>query len=272
MTAGIWTESFPVRSYDVTPRGTASVLALCDFLQESAGNHAAELGVSMEELLAGDQAWVLAFLHLHIDRYPAWHDTVEVKTWPSGLERLYATREFVLSASGTSFARATSAWLVIDTNRRRPCRPPKVLHELSTPSREPAVEHNFEPLSVPDGPPDHKRDFRVRYHDLDVNRHVNNVRYVEWAVETLPSAWIDSRLVTDLSLQFRAETTSGDPVRATIHRMDAPSLSAPSSDDADTSGPTADAGESTPVLCHHLQHGDDDRTLAVAQTRWLRTE
>lgn len=35
MTAGIWTETVRVRSYDVTPRGTASVLALADYFQEA---------------------------------------------------------------------------------------------------------------------------------------------------------------------------------------------------------------------------------------------
>ena len=31
-----------------------------------------------------------------------------------------------------------------------------------------------------------KNFFKVRYGDIDSNMHVNNVRYVEWAVESLP--------------------------------------------------------------------------------------
>ena len=32
----------------------------------------------------------------------------------------------------------------------------------------------------------HHANFKVRYGDIDSNMHVNNVRYVEWAIESLP--------------------------------------------------------------------------------------
>ena len=31
-----------------------------------------------------------------------------------------------------------------------------------------------------------KNNFKVRYGDIDSNMHVNNVKYVEWAIESLP--------------------------------------------------------------------------------------
>ncbi|PEN13271.1 acyl-ACP thioesterase [Longibacter salinarum] len=246
-TRPLWNESFPVRAYDVTPRGTASALALCDFLQEAAGNHAAHLGVSMEDLLAEDRAWVLAFLRLDVDRYPEWHADVHIETWPSGLDGIYATREFVLSDATGSFARATSAWFVIDTERRRPLRPPAILQEIETLDRPPALDVDRSKSTAPSGTPSHERDFRVRYHDLDLNRHVNNVRYVEWAVETLPAEWLDEHDLTSLTLEFRAETTAADPVRAQAFTTEM-------ADDA--------------TFRHHLQHRETDRTLALATTEW----
>ena len=254
-TSSVWTESFPIRAYNVTPHGVASPLALCDFLQEAAGNHAERLGLSMESLLDNGQAWVLAFLRLKVDRYPDWHDTLTIETWPSGLDRLYATREFILSDEEGECARATSAWLVIDTERRRPLRPPAELYDIDTPDRPAALDVDRTRMEAPDATPVHERTFRVRYHDLDLNRHVNNVRYVEWATETLPAEWLDTHVLRDLTLEFRAETTAGDPVHATAHTAQ---------NEADAADRSSDARE----VLHHLRHADDDRTLALAQTAW----
>ena len=247
MQADIWTEQVRVRAADVTPRGTASVPALVAHFQEAAGRHAAALGVSMRDLLAEDRAWVLARFRMEVDRFPRWEDRIEIETWPSGLDRVFATREFVVrDAEGTALARGTSAWLVIDSERRRPVRPPAALHDLEPPDR-PA------PLSAPEADPtaparrDRERTFTVRYHDLDLNRHVNNVRYLEWALETLPPAVLDERRCTAVALQFEAETTLGDPVRATAELRE------------------EDGGLR---VRHRLAHAESDRTLALATTTW----
>jgi len=253
VTAGVWTERFPVRSYEVTPGGRVSVLALADYLQEAAGHHAAELGVSMQDLLADGQAWVLAHLRLELDRLPRWGETVVVRTWPSGLDRLFATREFLLeveTADGAdaTIARGTSAWLTIDTERRRPLRPLKALRTLETPDRDPALAHDFaSDLPVPDRTDAEDR-FSVRYHDLDVNRHVNNVRYLEWALETLPGSFLNANRCTALSLQFEAETTLGDRVRS-IAQID-------------------DGGGTKRRVHHQLMHAGEGRALARAVTTW----
>lgn len=260
----VWNESFPVRAYDVTPHGAASPLALCDFMQVAAGNHAAHLGLSMESLLQDGRAWVLAFLRLQVDRYPVWHRTLEIETWPSGLDRLYATREFILSDEKGECARATSAWLVIDTERRRPLRPPAALNEIDPPDRPPAIEVERSKMEKPTTESAHEREFRVRYHDLDLNRHVNNVRYVEWALETLPTDWLDAYALDKLTLEFRAETTADDPVRSTVHPVD-PENGAFA---RDASGRGASGRDEHRTFHHHLQHAGQGHTLALAKTVW----
>lgn len=247
MTAGIWTDEVRVRSYDVTPHGTASVLALADYFQEAAGRHADELGVSMQDLLAEDRAWVLARFRLEIDRPPRWNDVITIETWPSGLERLFATREVVFrDEKGRSLARGTSAWIVIDTERRRPARPPSILHNIDPPDRPPPLDAGRDDVPAPDRV-DRTRDFTVRYHDLDLNRHVNNVRYLEWALETLPAGVLDEQSCRALALKFEAEATLGDRVRA-----------------------TAELHHGTEALRvrHRLAQAETDRTLALATTTW----
>lgn len=248
MTAGIWTERIRVRSYDVTPQGTASVRALTNYFQDAAGHHAAELGVSMQDLLSEGRAWVLARLHLEIDRLPSWDEDVVLETWPSGLDGLFATREVVFRRSDddSAVARGTSAWLVIDTERRRPQRPPPMLYDLDTPDRPSPLEGPVDELSRPERV-DRTRAFHVQYHDLDLNRHVTNGQYLEWALETVPTPVLDERRCTGVALQFEAEAGLGDPVHATAQLEEA---------------------DQTLRVHHRLAHGETDETLALAGTTW----
>jgi acyl-ACP thioesterase len=246
MTADVWTESLPVRSSDLTPHGTASVPALCVYLQEAAGHHADALGVSMRELRDEDRAWALSHLRLALDRPPEEDEAITIETWPSGLDGLYATREFVLSTDAAEIGHATSRWFVLDTERRRPVRPPRLLYDLETPDRALPLPHHFDDLPEPDRV-DHEASWRARYHDLDLNRHVNSVRYLEWALGTLPYDLLDAHQCTGVVLQFRSEATLGTPVRATAQM------------DADNDGQRAR---------HALHHAGTNDLLAAARTRW----
>ncbi len=248
--AGIWTENRRIRASDLTPDGTASVLALATYFQEAAGHHADALGVSMQEMLAQDQAWVLARLRMEIDRLPHWEEEIVLETWPSGLDGLVATRAFVVrDEAERTVAKGTSAWLVIDTERRRPLRPPSALYDIEVPDRPAPLDRKDDDLPAP-ARADRDRTFTVRYHDLDLNRHVNNVRYLEWALETLPPEVLDERRCTGLALQFEAETTFGDPVRATAEVREE---------------------EGSLRVRHRLAHAETDRTLALAATTWKET-
>jgi acyl-ACP thioesterase len=246
MTADVWTEAIPVRSSDLTPHGTTAVPALCVYLQEVAGHHADALDVSMRRLQEENQAWVLAHLHLALDRSPRGNETVTVETWPSGLEGVHTTREFVLAIDDAEIGRATSQWFVIDTERRRPTRPPRSLYNLETPDRSPVLPHNFDDRPGPDRAA-HEASWMACYHDLDLNRHVNSARYLEWALDTLPHDFLDTHQCTGIAFQFEAEATLGTPVYTTAQ---------------------TEASDDGPIAQHALYHAETNDRLAAARTTW----
>ena len=241
--SGVWSERFRLRSYETDPTGQASVATICNFLQEVAGNHAFRLGLSVEHLNERRLTWVLARLRVLVDRYPRWRDEIIVETWPSGIEGLLGTRDFLLlDDEGRRLARATSGWMVIDVERRRPVRVPESVTTLAMPDRERAVaelsgrlpDASADPGSSEsggggneggggsvneggvdngnDGGETERRPVRVEYADLDVNGHVNNVRYVEWALETMGAEHHTAHEVAEMEIHFRSEAVYGDTV------------------------------------------------------------
>lgn len=213
-----WTEECPVRAFEVDARERLTLPALCNFLQEAASNHAHALGLDVHQLHEGHQVtWVLSRLRVKVMKYPRWRDRVRVETWPSEYSRLFAWREFRVSdlTSGATLALGTSRWVIIDIESRRPVRLPKFVTDRLPEPTERALEDADGKLPEAAGQSG-RRDFIVRYGDLDVNQHVNHVNYIAWALEAVPEAMLRGAGVGELCVDFMNEAQFGDRVASLL--------------------------------------------------------
>lgn len=242
--AMVWSEGVRVRAYEVGPDGAAGMPALCDWLQEAAGNHASALTWGVENLQAKHLTWVLARLHLRVARWPRWREDLTVRTWPSGVVRAFAVREFRVDLGGESLAVGTSGWVVLDTASRRPVRPGADLAEMAsrTPPRVlPDVFERLPELS----PAVASHEVRVGRSDLDLNGHANNVRFVAWALDGLPATVADTSTLAELEIDYRAEAREGDVLAV-----------------------EAAPGDGPDTWLHRITRPTDGRELARARTHW----
>jgi acyl-ACP thioesterase len=210
MEAGIFKEIFnlPAAAGDDSQFG--QLLALLDGMMETAGRHAETLGVGVRDLHAKGLTWVLARLHVQILSIPATGQTVHISTWPSGRHRLFAVREFRLSdKTGDEILRATSAWALINMNTRRPARLDPHLPVFSL-HPERMIHDDFSQL-----PPVQQAGSRTSYQaaaaDIDINDHVNNTVYLDWALRAIP-ATLNCQQLISLEAAFLGETRLGDEI------------------------------------------------------------
>ena len=114
-------DTYAIRSYEADIHGKASLPAICNLMQESAWKHAHAMELGFEHLMDRNQAWVLSRLMLEINDLPEWREEIHLATWARGIHRLFALRDFLITGRET-YIRATSSWLVIDLETRRPKR------------------------------------------------------------------------------------------------------------------------------------------------------
>jgi len=202
-------ESFAVRSYEVDAFNELAVPALWGYLQESAGISADRLGFGVQRCLDAGFTWVLARQRLEIARAARFGETVEIETWPNSTERLAAHREFVVRCRGEEIARATSTWFLLELKTRRPVDPAAVLDSAFPRERGPSV------LALPGGKipaleaVELERPFAIRFADIDLNWHVNNVSYVQWLLEGVPKETWHERRPSAVDAQYVAECEWG---------------------------------------------------------------
>lgn len=212
----IFHEQFKIRSSEVNPRGEAKLQSVCDLLQETAGNHALQLNFDLSHLQEKNLTWILHRLQVKIETFPSWREHITVETWPSGGDQLRAYRDFrLLEEDGTELGVALSHWLMLDIDTRKPVRMPDEILDLAPDD----VEHVIPiPKNCLKKVQDYsiQKAFAVRYGDLDLNRHVNNVRYIEWMMEVLE----DPGRVTDIDIEFHAECGRGDKILSAAEPQD----------------------------------------------------
>ena len=210
----IWNAVYPVRSYDVDARGRLAVAAIGNFLQDAAGCHAHALGVSIDQLRPLHLTWVLVRLRLQLERYPGWQDRLCIQTWPSQQDRLVSQRDFLLvdEADG-EIGRCVTSWVVMDLRRWRPQRLTVLPSPLPSPDRPRALALPPDKIAPP-AAGSHECHFQVGDRDLDRNGHVNNVRYIEWALETVPPKVLNTCGLETLAIDFVGEALLGDQVLA----------------------------------------------------------
>lgn len=97
--------------------------AILTILEDIAGLHSATVGLGLNEINETGCAWVVLNWQMKIIRRPAYNDELTVYTWSTSADKLFAERDFrITDKNGETIVIATSRWLYMDINRRRPVR------------------------------------------------------------------------------------------------------------------------------------------------------
>ncbi len=204
MSKALHKQDFLVLSNEADIHNRASVYSLSNYLQEAARAHAQQLGWGVELLRGKKQFWVLTRLHVQIIDAPEPGTTISVQTWPKGRDRIFALRDFFIGSNGQTIVRATSSWALLGLPHRRPMG----LDEMGDLMHERKDIHAIE--EVPDKLPRPKGEIEtfvheVRYSELDLNGHVNNTRYINWMLDTLPIEFHRAHSVNEIQCNYLAE-------------------------------------------------------------------
>jgi len=211
-------ENFKVHTYEVDIHNRLTIQALAQFLQESASNHAALLGFGVEYLLGNNRTWVLSRLAIEIEDFIPLGETITIKTWPADTEKLFFIRDFeITNSKGSIIGSATSYWIFIDTEKGRPIHPSKKEIVFDYKNIERGFNRPLEKLpSAGESLPE--KLFHVRYSDLDLNNHVNNIKYIEWGMEGIDPEYRKNNIPFLLEINFLAEAKYGDKVGLSMEK------------------------------------------------------
>lgn len=206
-----------ITCYETDSAKDLKPFAFMNIAQELANRDAIRLGFGYDRLMELNTIWVLSRMEVRFLRAPLWRETVEMDTWHKGEDGIFSLRDFLIrNEEGTEdLVTATSSWLIINLETRRIQRPQLLFDDttLSEKTERHAIKTPCAKIEVPDRdllrPAGQKT---VNHSDIDFNGHVNNAKYIEWALDYLDPALVTSRKVDRFRINFNNEAHLSDRI------------------------------------------------------------
>lgn len=247
-------EDVKIRFHYADWRGRLLVKALCDLFNDVANVQTKELGFDVSTLNAQGLTWMLHRLHIQVRRMPTQGEEVRVDTWPSGVDRLFALRDFQICGNGgEELVAASSAWMVIDVARRRPVRLPACVTDVAKNCVDvvPQVPFDLDVKRMPAGEYENGREFVATYDNIDFNRHVTQATYVRWLTNALPYEFLKTHALREIEVVYEHEILPDSEIYSGNH---------------------TEVCDEQVVVYHVLQNVQRDKTHCQARSVWEKTE
>lgn len=200
--------TFPVEPAEGNAQQELPLTLLVSHLLEAATLHAEAWGVGYSTLIKDGHAWVLARLAVGMERYPAIRDTLTVETWIEGYNKHFSARNFCFrDGKGTVCGYARTIWSVINMETRQSVDL-TALERLDrhVADRECPIERPGKLKEVTDDDPVR---YRVLYSDIDLNRHMNSVKYIAHLLDLFPLSLYDTHLPARFDISYLNEGRFG---------------------------------------------------------------
>lgn len=205
-------KEFNIPYYDGDKLGYIRTVNILKYFGEASAQQTEEFLMS-NEIIDVNYGWMLYRWKVEINEYPQVKKDVYVKTWVSKLDRFYAFREFTLSdKDGNIIVKASTVWLCVDMNKKRPIKIPKEYLEGIKIINEANFKEFYdfkEDLNI-----NSYIDFKIRRSDIDYNNHVNNTQYVSWIIESMTEDIYKDYLLSEFEIIYKKEIKYGDIISA----------------------------------------------------------
>ena len=200
---------FVTESYLVDFQGMIPIPMLGNYLLHAATEHAEARGFGYKAMTKINLAWVLSRIDMEIIQSPRMGESIAIETWVEDVNRLFTTRCFtVLNSKNEPVAHARSVWAAIDLNTRRPTDllgREDIIAYIDKEKECPIVKGGkVLPAEEAEG-----ISYRVKYSDIDVNRHLNSIKYMEHLLDLFDIEKYKNQRITRFEILYLAEGKYG---------------------------------------------------------------
>ena len=210
-TKNVFEQEFHIQSYLIDNKSQLSAQDLLRLMQEVAWAHVDKHNIGWDYLYQFNQFWAIVRMHVKILRMPKWHEKVTLRTWGKLSEMVTHFRDHeLIDEQGNIIIAATSTWAIVDYTTGRPQKVDNLPSHLYINEHKNAIVESAPKVkAIPF--PEEERDYKpVLFSDLDVNQHVNNSKYLQFAIDAFDIEYIQSHRLKEIFINFIRQAKQGD--------------------------------------------------------------
>lgn len=205
-----YTERFRATPHDCNRAGFLTIPSLLRSLQHCSLAHARSLKTSVWDLSAEEISWVLIRKELKIIRPLKMDEEYTVITYPSGFEKFFAFRDYlVFDTNKKIVAGASSVWTMIDTIERKLVKIPDNIIKIGVPEGLKFLPHPDKKLGASLQDPT-VHNYKVGPYDVDWNNHVNNIVLCKEMLIAIKNSGVEDHEIAKILFHFKNEVHLSD--------------------------------------------------------------
>lgn len=186
---------------------------LGNHLLNAADFHSTDRDFGMTYLNPIHKTWVLSRLAVEMDEMPMQYTKFNVETWVESAMKYFTNRNFcVVGEDGKVYGYGRSVWAMIDTETRQPqdileIHDGEIVNWIETEKECPIekssrVKMSDKAVLV--------REIDTYYNDVDVNGHVNSIKYIEHILDLFSIDFYRENRIKRFEIAYVAESYGGD--------------------------------------------------------------
>ena len=200
--------------------------------------HSSARGFGMKYLMTINRSWVLSRLAIEMTEMPQQYTKFNVETWVESAMRYFTSRNFAVIGVEDNpltsdhspltpkvYGYGRSIWAMIDTETRQPTDIFAIdngaINNWIVKDKECPIDKGGRVKMSDDA--QLVRTIDTHYNDVDINGHINSVKYIEHVLDLWPLEWYRDHAIKRFEIAYVAEAHAGDQLSFYMEQ-EAPSL------------------------------------------------
>lgn len=172
-------------------------------MQDTAGGHSEKIHDGLNDKERIGTAWVLLNWKIKVYKRPKYKEFLTINTWPRKLEKCFSYREFEIFCNDELVAKAESKWVLIDAKTGKITKIQEEIIEKYMAEEKRVFEEDIEERIK------EAENTKLTYEEvigrtkIDTNNHLNNVYYLDLAIESLPEEVYEKEELNNIEIMYK---------------------------------------------------------------------
>ncbi len=181
-------------------------------LEDTGGIESENAGYGINDIKKTRLSWVLLAWKVKVIKRPIYNEKVKARTWEREANKIFAFRDYqIFNEKGELCVIATSKWTLIDIKTLKLAGIPEEVRNAYKISDQKVFEDEIEKLKEPKTELT-KEDYKVLRSQIDVNKHVHNLYYLDIAYEALPEEIYEQEEKDNIEIMYKKQIKLNDPI------------------------------------------------------------
>lgn len=202
----VFTYKYIIGLNDVNLSNKIKNKSILKVLENGGGMHSESVGYGLNNMEKTNISWILLAWKVKVISRPKYNEEIKINTWARSFSRISTYRDFeVYDEQGNLCIIATSKWTSINIKEGKLTEPTQeIIDAYQCEEKNVFEDGNIAKLKEP-AQFESKTEYVISRRDIDINNHVHNLYYLDYAYEALPEEVYRAEECNNIEIMYKKQ-------------------------------------------------------------------